>query len=41
MIMEKNVITAESRQKTIDYKKNIAGKFMLGEGAQIKSRIEG
>jgi hypothetical protein len=41
MIMEKNVITAESRQKTIDYKKNIAGKFMLVEGAKIKSRIEG
>ena len=29
------------RQKAIDYKKNIAGKFMLVEAAKIKSRIGG
>lgn len=34
-------ITQELRQKAIDYKKNIAGKFMLVEGAKIKSRING
>ena len=39
--MEKNNIPAESRQKAIDYKKNIAGKFMLVEGAKIKSRVDG
>jgi hypothetical protein len=39
--MEKNIITAECRQTAIDYKKNIAGKFMLVEGAKIKSRVEG
>lgn len=39
--MEKNNIPAESRQTAIDYKKNIAGKFMLVEGAKIKSRVEG
>ena len=39
--MEKKNIPAESRQKAIDYKKNIAGKFMLVEGAKIKSRVEG
>ena len=39
--MEKNNIQAESRQKAIDYKKNIAGKFMLVEGAKIKSRVDG
>lgn len=41
MIMEKNNIPAESRRKAIDYKKNIAGKFMLVEGAKIKSRVDG
>ena len=39
--MEKNNIPAESHQTAIDYKKNIAGKFMLVEGAKIKSRVEG
>ena len=39
--MEKNSIPAECRQTAIDYKKNIAGKFMLVEGAKIKSRVEG
>lgn len=39
--MEKNYIPAECRQTAIDYKKNIAGKFMLVEGAKIKSRVEG
>ncbi len=39
--MEKNNIPAESRQTAIDYKKNIAGKFMLVEGAKIKSRVDG
>ena len=39
--MEKNMIPAECRQTAIDYKKNIAGKFMLVEGAKIKSRVEG
>ena len=39
--MEKNNIPAESRQKAIDYKKNIAGTFMLVEGAKIKSRVDG
>ena len=39
--MEKNNIPAECRQTAIDYKKNIAGKFMLVEGAKIKSRVEG
>ena len=39
--MEKNNIPAESRQEAIDYKKNIAGKFMLVEGAKIKSRVDG
>lgn len=39
--MEKNMITAESRQTAIDYKRNIAGKFMLVEGAKINSRVEG
>ncbi len=39
--MEKNNIPAESRRKAIDYKKNIAGKFMLVEGAKIKSRVDG
>jgi hypothetical protein len=41
MVMEKNNIPAESRQTAIDYKKNIAGKFMLVEGAKIKSRVDG
>ena len=39
--MEKNNIPAECRQTAIDYKKNIAGKFMLVEGAKIKSRVDG
>ena len=39
--MENNNIPAECRQTAIDYKKNIAGKFMLVEGAKIKSRVEG
>ena len=34
-------ITAQMRQKAIDYKKNIAGKFMLVEGAKLKSRLVG
>ena len=34
-------ITAQMRQKAIDYKKNIAGKFMLVEGAMLKSRLAG
>ena len=34
-------ITKELSQKAIDYKKNIAGKFMLVEGAKIKSRLVG
>ena len=34
-------VTAQMRQKAIDYKKNIAGKFMLVEGAKIKSRLAG
>lgn len=34
-------ITQEMRQKAIDYKKNIAGKFMLVEAAKMKSRIGG
>ena len=34
-------ITQEMRQKAIDYKANIAGKFMLVEGAKMKSRISG
>ena len=34
-------ITKELSQKAIDYKKNIAGKFMLVEGAKIKSRVAG
>ena len=39
--MEKQVITQACRQTAIDYKKNIAGKFMLVEGAKIKTRVEG
>ena len=34
-------ITKELSQKAIEYKQNIAGKFMLVEGAKIKSRIAG
>lgn len=34
-------ITAQMRQKAIDYKKNIASKYMLVEGGKIKSRITG
>ena len=34
-------ITKELSQKAIDYKKNIAGKFMLVEGAKLKSRVAG
>ena len=28
-------------QTAIDYKKNIAGKFVLMEGAKLKQRVEG
>ena len=28
-------------QTAIDYKKNIAGKFVLVEGAKLKQRVEG
>lgn len=31
----------EYKQTAIDYKKNVAGKFMLVEGAKLKQRIEG
>ena len=34
-------ITAHMRHKAIDYKKNIASKYMLVEGGKIKSRITG
>ena len=34
-------ITKELSQTAIDYKKNIAGKFMLVEGAKMRSRIAG
>ena len=34
-------ITKTLSQKAIDYKKNIAGKFMLVEGAKIKTRVAG
>ena len=34
-------ITAQMRQKAIDYKKNVASKFMLVEGAKLKSRLVG
>ena len=34
-------VTQDMRQQAIDYKKNIAGKFMLVEGAKIKARISG
>lgn len=34
-------ITKDLSQKAIDYKKNIAGKFMLVEGAKIRTRIAG
>ena len=34
-------ITKSLSQKAIDYKKNIAGKFMLVEGAKLKSRVAG
>lgn len=34
-------ITKDMRQKAIDYKKSVAGKFMLVEGAKIKSRLVG
>lgn len=34
-------ITKELSRKAIDYKKNIASKFMLVEGSKIKSRIAG
>ena len=29
------------RQKAINYKKDVAGKFMLVEGAKLKSRVDG
>ena len=34
-------ITKTLSQKAIDYKKNIAGKFMLVEGAKVKTRVAG
>lgn len=34
-------ITKDLSQKAIDYKKNIAGKFMLVEGAKLKARVAG
>ena len=34
-------ITKSLSQKAIDYKKNIAGKFMLVEGTKLKSRVAG
>ena len=34
-------VTQDMRQKAIDYKKSVAGKFMLVEGAKIKSRLVG
>ena len=34
-------ITKDLSQKAIDYKKNIAGKFMLVEGAKLRSRVAG
>ena len=39
--MNKQIITQECRQAAIDYKINIANKFMLVDGAKIKSRVEG
>jgi len=35
-----DILKMES-QKAIDYKKNVAGKFMLVEGAKLKQRIDG
>ena len=32
-------ITKTLSQKAIDYKKNIAGKFMLVEGSKLRSRV--
>ena len=29
------------KQTAIDYKKNIAGRFVLVEGAKLKQRVEG
>jgi hypothetical protein len=34
-------ITQDMRQKAIDYKKNIAGRFILVEGAALSSRVAG
>lgn len=34
-------ITQDMRQKAINYKKNVAGKFMLVEGAKMKTRVSG
>ena len=34
-------ITKDLSQKAINYKKNIAGKFMLVEGAKLRSRVAG
>ena len=34
-------ITKTLSQKAIDYKKNIAGKFMLVEGSKLRSRVAG
>ena len=34
-------ITKDLSQKAIDYKKNIAGKFMLVEGSKLRSRVAG
>ena len=40
-MMNSQNIPASSRQTAIGYKKNIAGKFMLVEGAKLMSRVEG
>ena len=38
--LKMDILKMES-QKAIDYKKNVAGKFMLVEGAKLKQRIDG
>lgn len=39
--MEENKIPQPCRQQAIDYKRNISNKFILVEGAKLKSRVEG
>ena len=34
-------ITKDLSQKAVDYKKNVAGKFMLVEGSKLRSRVAG